>query len=480
MILVQQQCSSTKLKFEDILDPIQSLKAFQTSSPMSWIKNESGSFKRPLVHTEYMYHLSNLGAGGCEVQLTAITTVETTFVESELVSRLRKAWIAIHYKYPQVASLIEGFDFVYTPLKNEEDVAAWLDETFIVRSDVIDPIDITAILAPRPKLYYLPLVKKIIILSGHPVIDAIGTALFFNEFFAFVIENKDFNIIDLDSARLTRPLEAVIDGDKLTQPHQDEVDSLIAKFATGFPTMGADITQTNKPPKSLYSDFLFTTEETTKIIKKAGAKGYTVTTASHAAFIEVLNEHEVNCKGEKAIPRYGAFTFINLRPWISNSDAAKHPFSPYHATMPISYSLEGNQQDRVDRAHKYFEEFKKAFRDDVPTDTVPFNKPLIAQFGLGPNILMPWMDPVRPANPNVLITSSFGVVDEHLTFDDPQLHVVDYWLYNYVQAQRVVLSLWSFKGRLAFNLGYNEAFYETSYIDEMQSKIQVKLHEILA
>lgn len=397
------------------------------------------------------------------------------------VTDVQQAWKALRREYPQIAGMPDetGTRFTYsTP--TSADFQEWASQTFVVASPDTSANELYETQEPSSLfiLYYLPGTRELVFRTPHWRIDGMGM-LDFQSAFLRILSNtssnttaEDVHVNGSEAVRLVTALdEAASVPQEVTPSMQDAVRKELSVF---IDNMGDAISIATLPnvlpttPKRLISAFSVDTSR--QIFSACKARGITVTTAAHAALVlatlpHVQHKFDAATRGQPG-GKYLGFNVNDLRKYLpapyNGPDAA---VSVYHTGMPVYVDLDKNRSfDTI--AATLGKTYKRTLNRDEPRNMFEFLteyvNQILASFSVQPE------DPLKaPAHPEL---SSFGVVNDHLQAEyDGKVRTVvveSWWVAVEVINRLLLTNVWTWSGELQFSVNWNEAFYQTSFVED--------------
>lgn len=391
---------------------------------------------------------------------------------------LRHAWKQVRHEEPDIATTLEPGKKIYEVLDDAEIEEAWLASTFIVDSIHHDGEELYR-LGRKSKpatLYYLPKSSELVLHAHHATIDGIGMIMFWHRFFC-ALTNPNPNITFGDEhVRLAPALDIVLPAGPAHPTQEQEQEqkqkgtALLVDYIHNLPAIGLP-SKVGKTPASTCQamEYVFDEDTTTALIKACKARGITVTSAVHAAYIAILREYADPRQSNTA--RYTSPAEFNLRGYLEEpycGVAAANYYIPLPFTMELTREkLQSGDDDGGGGGggDGWFEE-TAAVLNRYYRSTIKENPEILELQGCFTRALEQCVKTPEYQGapiPTDALVSSLGVVENHLqrSYGDGDEVVVKDWKL----ACDVVLGMsgfhfYTFRGKLRFVYQFNEAYQD--------------------
>lgn len=396
----------------------------------------------------------------------------------ELETRLRKAWIALRYHSPGIASGLvrepEGethYRSYETPTRSA--LSQWVWQTFRVHThksiDVLceelgrEFMPVLNFCPGRPEEATAGSSGELLLVCNHFFNDGRGTFYLWQAFL-----------------KLAQIPEEVVFGDEAEHlpPSRDDLLGLpprptVPAFIRAATAIGNAFTpkpialplevnaDTSKPGSKMVRHML-TEQQTAALVLACRKRGITVTAAFRAA-------HMMSCQaawtasGREPRDQYMAIEMFDVRPWFRKPYDSRRNFgADYHGLIPARFDL--SIPNSFDRLAQDVNEWLRERRQEYAADPNGLDAILVVMQSL---LGGPTPDSVSPAAP---IFGSYGVIDGKLMqrqYGD-EIYVEDVW--SGVPCAGGSMSgswIWTFNGQLNILFSYDTACYSTAMFDNL-------------
>lgn len=428
---------------------------------MSWKETSLGSFERPLNSVEMFF--KTLGDGGrplsrehWAVRICAEFRLDPAL--SDISSVLRRAWIAMRYDHPQIASFARGQTRVYE-VPDSAALDSWVAETFMV-SPGTTAEELIASFRPSsfPIIHYLPDTSEILIRLSHWYADATGATCLMSNFFKALSEPRTVSFGD-EWKNLSPGLEEAAGFNTVPTDVENEMAlQLLMEYAGNLPSIGLPIVLPNQLPGSTQRCEIILPQKTTSAIVEACRKqDATVTMAIHSALIEATQSLAPSEHGARNYTSWGTFSF---RPYLQPeySEAKIHPVNVYLCGLPLTL-IPSSFSDNILLLKPFYKQLSMPsvnakFRNILR----PFNQKAAAMLSQPSSNGMP--EPTEP------VLSSIGAIDSYLDRRyGNKVELTRFWLSSEVLSRQPLIHAWTWQGKLSLSVCYNEEFYNAVYMN---------------
>ena len=434
---------------------------------MDWKEVLPGQYERPLDDIEIFFKIiadqgAALNREHWAVGVCAQLQCKSLHVGNELA--FRKAWMAMRYEHPEIASWIKGDQKVYN-VPSPEALNAWMEETFHVEP-AITAYDMFSKARPSrlANFYYLPNSSEILILSSHWRIDGIGALHLLNNYLKALVSPRPIRFGD-EWQRLSPGLSAAANLSRETSTNSSQIAAeILSQYKNNLPSVGL-LTQIegSNPGETRLAKLIFLPQTTLDVISACKQQGYSVTTAVHAALIVATRDTAPEGTESRKYTSWGA---INLRPYLRQPfNQASHAVSVYLVGYPISVTAQ-SFQDNAAQLGDIYTQFSTPDPDfELETCLTPYIKEATALFSQPPS-----GDTPAPTEP---ILDSLGIVDRYVQQSHgDDVEITDFWLASETLFKQIGLYIWTWHGRLVFHACYNAAFYQADYVKMFLEKVK--------
>jgi len=398
-------------------------------------------------------------------------------------SVLRHAWKTMRYDHPQLASVAEGDTKIYE-VPDSAALDAWLNDTFIVTPTSATKEELLASIRPSAlaTLYFLPHTSEIVIHTSHWRIDLIGAFSLLQNLFDAMVHPRRVEFGDegknlspsRDEAAKYCSTES-LESPAVVQERQKGATDLVMQLLNNLPSIGLPAHHINQTPSGTRrAAVVLDTQTTSAVVFGCQKRGFTVTTALHAALITALQEATpVALSSDSKYTAWGIFSVRRLleTPW---SSSARHPAAVYILGLPLSLHASTYENLALQLKRFYKQRLPPSRNSDLRGDIiVPYTRHMADLAGQPPPAELP-----VASEP---ILSSGGIVDDYLQHDFGEtLQVEDFWIGVEMMTAQVVCYLWTWQGKMTLSACYNERYYDLGFIQNFLERIISILHTELA
>lgn len=446
-----------------------------------WIETAPGLWRRPLGENEAM--IKTIGDKGHQLgkdvwSIAVMASFKACFHESEdHLEMLRNAWKTLRFWHPSIASCAVDGDFLeYSVPSTDRTLDEWVAESFIIIEDDSSPASVIAGLTPRrfATLYYLPDHEAIVLNLSHWRTDGIGALHLLNAYFDAVVDSPQTPSHDLPwGEEVSRLVPSVEDALGLPSQTTPEIEQAAQKYLdTAKHVIGAiSIPQSRQevaPGGTRSAQLRFSPDETKQLETACRRIDVSLVAAVHAAIAATA----YSIAPEDAAKHYSSTMRQSIRPYLpapynGSAGAAGLYTAGYASKVPSGqtwlenakhYDAEygaGATPDLL-RSRRQFASVMKQTLKNMPTPNPPPS-------GLDMSWVPGAEELVRPVYESA--TASIEVQDISIGVD--------------VISRHMYVFLWTFHSQLAFNLVYNEAFYDEAFAERVLGVVRAHLVENL-
>lgn len=442
---------------------------------MSWEETSPGRFERPLDTVELLFKtIADAGAPlqreHWAVRVFARFSLDHSSGDAE--HTLRHAWKTMRYDHPQIASYAEGKTKVYEVPTNST-VDSWLAKTFhVVVSITAD--DLVEKLQPCPMstIYFLPHTSEIVICASHWQIDGIGALGLLHNFFEAVAQPRHLEF-GTEGKNLSPGLnEAAGFPTSVTEEDERAASKLLNQYIGNLPSIGLPANFNNPVLGATRRAMLVLSPVTTsKIVRACKIHDFSVTTALHAALVLATKQMDMS---RPQTQRYTSWASFSLRPYLTSpyNILSSHPVSAYLVGFPLTI-IPSTFTEHASQLRSFYKQLSSPTSN---TNFLTYVKAYISQctyfFGQSPSAATP-----MPTEP---MLDSVGVADRYLksTYGGT-VEVTDFWLGSETLTAQLTSYVWTWQGKMTFNVCYNEHFYEAELVmDFLNRLVNILLEEL--
>ncbi|KAL8795485.1 MAG: hypothetical protein Q9195_002074 [Heterodermia aff. obscurata] len=398
-----------------------------------------------------------------------IRTERATFTED-----LKSVWIALRYRHPILATQFEEGKLVYNTA-DEIELKQWLNETFIVHPSNMTGSELYGT-TPRPLkrviCNILPHTQEIVIQAMHAHLDGLGSVTLFDNLLSMLNKPQQAPIFGDEAKNLLAPFASLARIPAPTPKQQARWDRSLNTWLNAHPTLRLAATNTEDiPGRSRMHSLTFTEASTARIVGASRELGLTVTHTAQAAIALASRIHGGNTEHNT----FPTFAIYNAREYCTDScPDASALVGPHVMASPVTLKLDsflttayGVRDAFVsNRADKYALTMAPTFFTTIPQilatpPPIPAAEPLLSSFG----------------NLDGRLRRSYGA-DE--TDGKKGIHVDDFWCTLDEATPDIYVGLWTFRGRLRLQIGYNERYHERGSVERWLGLVRGELEAGLA
>ncbi|KAL8992186.1 MAG: hypothetical protein Q9169_007298 [Polycauliona sp. 2 TL-2023] len=454
---------------------------------MPWAEDRPGIYQRPMGHNEQFIQLVGdrahaLGREHWSVTSLAAFDLAQALDEDELVRQCHRAWQALRFQHPSIASQASDSMLTYE-IPDCEALKTWVEETFHTYSAKISADEMIASLRPsRYATAHLILAEPAIVLHlPHWRTDGYGALHLINAFLkhlSSIISSESSSISDLawgqEINRLVPSIEELLN---LPQEATPETNNLARKYlstaalsrgAVGLsPTEGME--SNTIPPRGTRSTGLqFSSTETAAIQDACKTRDISLLAAIQASCATATYAGATFADQRKP---YTGTIRLNLRP---------HMPAPYDGAAFASGLCTGGYFEQIPSTQSWSEnamQYSNAYRVRGVTDEFLTCR---RQYAIEVLKMLAGQDPAAPTPASSEIDiSHVGDVEEQRLVAVRQtdkrgktvLEVRKIRIGVETVSRQMYCFVWIFRGRLEFSLVWNEAFYDEARATQLVRKI---------
>ncbi|KAF4963455.1 hypothetical protein FSARC_8552 [Fusarium sarcochroum] len=424
--------------------------------------------------------------------------------ELEVDKALEKAWLALRYAHPTLASEVtqnaetNEWTKTYREIQREEDRSAWLEKTLVHISNGQTGNEWANSDPPAPKvptMFVLDLPSErgdaesstvrrdLVFRSPHDVIDGIGTLIMLNNFVTLAAEaykkGDSYGPPALDGSEASNlsPSYRVAASipDELAQDQLDRLEQMAAQKAAvaSDPSVEALALPFRKgaiaPGRHQRLALTLTQQETRQLLTACKAVGATPTHTFHAAAAMIVRDLQERPSETKRV-RYINYILRNERSsCVEPYNTTQHPAAVYHSVSGQSLVVDmdlhpsGTELDPQTRRNEFLSilETIKDFYLTVKQDK---------EFYIIAPVMFSQATPTLPASPKPLPVpppkaypsvsiSSMGRTDAIVAPETGAFSARDPWVTGEELGNGLGLFLGTSQGELCLSAAYNDAWH---------------------
>lgn len=422
---------------------------------MPWTEISTGHFQRAIGENEIL--LKIIGDAGHALghehwAINADAAIEPKPTRDQ-VKRFEKAWKTLRFHHPSIAAVASESHINYE-VPDAKSLNAWAAETFVVHEDgALENIAAEMKPSPLASLHIFPKTGEILLHTTHWRTDGIGVLHLLNELFKLAASRDLQEPASLAwGQEISRLAPSIEEAANVPTESNDKIKAEAAKWISTFSEVPGAVgiecsASPDTPPAGTRAIRSTLSEATTDaIVKACKSRTISVTSAVHAALAST--NWAFAAEDEKS-KHYTSTIRFTLRPYLPEpfrgpKYASGLYTSAYMHTIPVGRSFEENSQ-----------EINGLYRKGLNSDFLEAHRQYALYFG----------DMIRnaPADappPRDVDISSLGVIDRMVQPNHGDFEVTGVNVGIELLTRQMEVLLWTFRGKLTFNLVYNEAFYE--------------------
>ncbi|KAM0549464.1 hypothetical protein ACHAPJ_009450 [Fusarium lateritium] len=488
----------------------------------AWRQVSPGVWQRPIDEIEEFYSTMVVlyeGSGRMFFGMTGhlSLSVENTKglspenAELEVDYALEKAWLALRYAHPTLASEVtwnvetNEWTKTYQELEGEADKSAWIEKTLIHVSNGQTGNEWANSDPPAPKvptMFVLNLPsgrgdtgsttvrRDLVFRSPHDVIDGIGTLIMLNNFVALAAEAYEKGdsyeppaLNGSETSNLSPPYRMAAQiPDELAQDQLDRLEQMAAQKAAVATDPSVEVLALPyrkgavAPGRHQRASLTLTQEETRQLLSACKAVDTTPTHTFHAAAAMVVRDLQEKPLETKRV-RYINYILRNERTNCTEPyNTTQHPAAVYHSVSGQSLVVDmdlhpsGTELDPQSRRNEFFSilETIKDFYLTVKQDKEFYIlAPVMFSQGTPTLPASPRPLPVPPPKtyPSVSI-SSMGRTDAIVAPETGAFSTQDPWVTGEELGDGLGLFLGTSRGELCLSAAYNDAWHTEDDVRE--------------
>ena len=448
-----------------------------------WHQTSSTTYARPLDSLESFFNVVHTAGAEFGLQHWALSSgIKICTSSPTFVSDLRDIWAILRYSSPILACEIQDGQMIYHVPSSESDLSEWLKETFIVHATATSAREVYG-MTPRPLTrvvcHILPLTQEILLQGTHAHLDGLGVVTLFDNLLRLLASPSTLRqqpIFGDEAKNLLPPLSTMTNALPTPQQMKRWKRDLNA-WVGAMPTFRLGASNTDRiPGRSRLTSLEFTPVSTSAIVGACRKNNLTVTHALQAAIALATHSH-----GSPQLPNlqktFATFAIYNARPPILSSNFYKSSelVGP-HLNAGLALYKVGSFFDTAasvrdtfssHREHKFALATFHSFCTDIP--------PILAT-----------PTPIPSAAP---VLSSFGNLDARLQhrysyevkeIDDEkqnEVECLDFWCTLDEVTPDVYVGMWTFRGRLRLEVGYNEVYHTEESIQRFLGAVKEEVEK---
>lgn len=442
---------------------------------MPWEQVSPGRFERPLDDIEIFFKtIADQGAAFNREHWAVSVYAKFRDTRSSIDTglALRNTWKTMRYDHPEIASFIDGGKKVYeTP--DSIALSRWMTQTFHEDfSSNVDSLFAQSRPSQLPTLHYLPQKSSILIRSSHWRIDGIGALHLLNNFFRAFAELRCVEYGN-EWKNLSPGLsEAAKLSQSPTKESADAAARLMREYTSNMPSIGLPSALEKQTPGDTRLIKLDLPRATTiAIVSACKSRGYSVTTALHAALVNATQQQAPKDDPSKS---YTSWISYNLRPYVQPCyNDSGHAVSVYLVGFPITLTPSDFSRNTVQLKNIYAQLSSPQTSFNFATCLIPYIREATTLFSHPPS-----EDTAAPTEP---MLDSIGVADRYLQpKHGNSIEITDFWLASETLSRQLTVYVWTWRGRMTLCTCFNEDFYKAEYVKKFVEQIKEILLSELA
>lgn len=443
-------------------------------SDLEWEQVAPNQFERAIDDMERFYALQESITAHFGVQNWKLSNglrIKTN--RPNLVDDVKRAWIALRYKHPFLASQIEGDRWVYR-VADEAELDQWLQETFFVHDNTMTSRELYPQLSTQPLkravMHFLARTQEIVLQSPHSQMDGLGIMLWYDNFLKELVKSPETIAFGDEAKNLLPALTSLARIPPYSAQQKRRWDQNMDDWLSNMPTVRLAGTANERPGKGTFQWLKFSVEDTQKLLTAAKRHGVTVSSISQAAVTHAARIHG-GCEENDSC---STIALYDAREYVDSQWDRSDLVSAHTVATPIKIQLGSFLETARNAMERFVNEKKDQYALTMsPYYTTEFPRRLhsAAQVEAAP----------RPLPSNAHLTSMGRTPDMVLSdkYEGPAGIVVptDLWLALDVMTPDVLVAVWTFGGQLTIQADYNEGFFQPESITRYLRLIRQQLQE---
>ncbi|CAG7562658.1 unnamed protein product [Fusarium equiseti] len=463
----------------------------------NWHQSQPGVWQRPPDELEQFYTSMVIlyeGSGRMFFGITghiSLSIKATNNAEREVDEALRKAWLALRYNHPTLASQATqdpNGEWVktYKTLETEDEKSAWVEKTLVHITNGQTGNEFANSDPPAPKIptmfvLHLPTEKGVVrrdlvFRSPHDIIDGIGTLMLLNNFIALAAEAYEkgdtYELPTLDGSEASNlsPSYRIAAGipETLSQAQLDRLDAMAAQKEAVASDPGVEVLAlpyrkgATAPGRHQRVALTFTKEETSRLLAACKNAKATPTHVFHAGAAIVMRDLQDEPAEMKKV-RYINYILQNERSNCSEPfNSTKHPAAVYHSVsgQSLVVDMDLRASDRKDEFLTVLDTIKDFYLTAKQDQEFYILAPTMFSHLIPTLPPSPRPLPIPPpkAHPSVSI-SSMGRVESIIAPETKAFGAQNPWVTGEELGNGLGLFLGTFRGEMELSAAYNDAWH---------------------
>ncbi|EPS42288.1 hypothetical protein H072_3758 [Dactylellina haptotyla CBS 200.50] len=415
----------------------------QPDSKYQW-KQFGGSWSRKFDPVEETVHFMTVASPLLQWVITVGATVQNT----ALIGDVKTAWIALRNAYPVVGATITDTGLQYKVPDSEEELQKWVEETVICDRSGSSAQDLAlSTVAPSgsraAEIWFLPTTNEVFLMIRHEICDGVGSLILLNSFLELLNKGSvvEFAEFGREHTRLSTPITQIMKAEEPFTFQKKRANRMAEKYtrkrALSLRTEPQTASTTSKFQRT---EYVFTKEETSNIIRACKENDITITHAATAAAAQAILEHS----GKDSGP-FATIYHVNMRDMLPEQykRAIGNLFTTAFETIEISKS--SNLLDLSEKMERIITSWKHKKNNVSYSNFLPeiLIKTVIAAATEGTEF------------PAIVAPISLGVVEKYLT--EP---MIDFWFNLSTAGSGSCMYIYTAKERLRFVYCFDSAFHK--------------------
>ena len=437
----------------------------------SWKETSPGHFEQPFDSIERFFLA--IGRGGLALNrehwaVSIFAHFETDASPEDTQTALKNAWKTMRHDHPSLACIARDETKTYQ-VPDQPTLDAWLDRTFIIESASTTKDDLLASFRPSAlaSLHYLPHTSEIMIHSSHWRIDLVGAISLLQNLFGAMAKPRCIEFGD-EAANLSPSRDEAANFSSLDYSGAYAQAEQINKAATdvvmhlisNLPSAGLPAQNVNQMPGGTRrAEHVLDRGETSAIVSACKQRGFTITTALHAALLVAMQQ--VAPLSQSSSANYATFGIFNVRPSLKppSNNSTIHPVALQIVGLPLVLQLSG-YDDLAQQLKQYYKQRIPPSPDSSTDEAIM----IPATSKMADIVGQP--QPVDFPAPREPLLSSVGIVDGYLNPDHGSIKIKDFWVGVEMMTPQIIFYLWTWQGRMTLSAFYNETFYDQDFVQQ--------------
>jgi hypothetical protein len=438
---------------------------------MTWTQQD-GYWRRPLdCHDKLFQSIAAAGQPLGREHWFLVGAVQIDFPSGAVSPehKLRAAWAALRLRHPDVAIELHDDEKRYKPIPNAQALAAWANATFSIETKVTSADELFSrhlrMGQASATCHWVPASRELAIASSHWRWDGRGILMMLHEFMDVLTAKNTHPIassIGSEGVRLVPTLGVLMDKPEyLHERWLSRANEMLAPMQDGSPSIGLPVTGGPLPGDSCRLEIRISPAATTALLAACRTRRIRLTAALHASLtMETARYHDPAHNDVMQYKSWGAFDLRKYCP--PPYDGPMYAPALRVIALPVVVDATADWSSLATSMQAIYEQSFAPDNNDLMYIRVPFLEQATKMLTTAPPTTEPSL-------------SNLGVADNYVKTRYGDVVVRNVWLGVHMLSPQIYVHTWSFKGELHISAGFNEAFYEASFVQQWLEKLKNNL-----